>query len=74
MNPRFLLRIRFILAAGQSVEEDVSLVDFPFDGQAYQTEATFVDRDEILIGTYLLRDPLLEIDFPAKTVRLKRTN
>lgn len=74
VNARFLIRTSFLLAAGQTVEEDVYLVDFPFDGQTYSAEATFVERDEILIGTNLLRDHLLEVDFPAQTVRLERVN
>jgi predicted aspartyl protease len=74
VNARFLFRTNFILAAGQTADEDLYLVDFPFDGQIYQAEATFVVRDDILVGTNLLRDHLLEVDFPAQTVRLERVN
>jgi hypothetical protein len=43
-------------------------VDFPFDGQTVRVQATFVDGDEILIGTRMLRDYRLRIDFPARTM------
>ena len=35
MNPRFLLRIRSVLAGGQTVDEDNYEVDFPFDGETH---------------------------------------
>ena len=72
VNARFLCREPSYLAAGQVVDEDTYLVDFPFDGQIYAAEATFVPSDSLLIGTNLLRDHFLELDFPAQTVRLER--
>jgi hypothetical protein len=47
-------------------------VDFPFDGQTEIAEATFVPGREILVGTHLLRQHQLTIDFPAGTLRLDR--
>lgn len=49
------------------------LVDFPFDERLVLAEATFVNGNEILIGTGMLRDYRLAIDFPLKTVALERT-
>jgi predicted aspartyl protease len=72
VNPRFLVRASFFLAAGQSVEEDVYLIDFPFDGLMVEAQTTFVPDVDILIGTHLLRRHRLEIDFPAATVHLER--
>lgn len=72
VNARFLCRNLSLLAAGQLIEEDSFLVDFPFDGRILLAEATFAGHDEILIGTHLLRDYRLEMDFPAQTVRLER--
>ena len=72
VNARFICRNRSLLAAGQIIEEDTYAVDFPFDGQVRLAEATFAAHDEILIGTHLLREHRLEIDFPAGTVRLER--
>jgi predicted aspartyl protease len=72
VNTRFLCRNRSFLAAGQIVEEDSYLVDFPFDGQIQLVEATFVSGSEILIGTHLLRCYRLTIDFPGQTVHLHR--
>ena len=57
---------------GQTIEEDVYLVEFPFDGQIVQAEATFVLGTQILMGTHLLRDYRLTVDFVGKTVELER--
>jgi hypothetical protein len=59
------------LASGQHSEEDLSLVNVPFDGQLLQAEATFVPGREILLGTHLLRLYRLEMSFPAQTVLLE---
>jgi predicted aspartyl protease len=74
VNARFLCRNRSFLAAGQIIEEDSYLVDFPFDGQTQIAEATFVAGSEILIGTHMLREYRLVIDFPARTLRLNPVN
>lgn len=72
VNARFVGRVVSLLAANQRIEEDVFLVDFPFDGRTVRAQATFVDGDEILIGTRLLRDYRLRIDFPARTVAIEK--
>ena len=73
LDARFVGRVLSTLAGGAVVEESAYLVEFSFDGQTIQAEATFVaDREEILIGTRLLREYRLEIDFPARTVKLAR--
>lgn len=69
---RYVGRVTSALAGGQSVEEDVYLVEFPFDGQTVQAEATFVSGSHILIGTHLLREYSLQINFVSKTVQLER--
>lgn len=74
VNPRFICRNRSLLAAGQIIEEDTYIVEYPFDGQISLAEATFADHDEILIGGHLLREHCLEIDYPAQSVRLERVN
>jgi hypothetical protein len=60
------------LAGGQSVKEDVYLIDFPFDGSMVIAETTFVPDANVLVGTGLLLHHKLEIDFPSATVRLER--
>ena len=65
-------RVYSTLAGGHEIREEAYLVQFPFDGEIVAAEATFVAGQEILIGTRLLRNHRLEIDFPAKTVRLTR--
>ena len=70
VHARFIGRMTASLASGQHSEEDLYLVDFPFDGQRVEAEATFVSDQEILIGTHLLRSYRLAIHFPARTVLL----
>jgi hypothetical protein len=60
------------LASGQSIEEDIYSVDFPFDGQTVRAEASFVPGDTILVGTGMLSSYRLVIDFPARAVLLER--
>jgi hypothetical protein len=72
VNARFLCRNRSLLAAGQIVEEDSYLVDFPFDGQIQTLEASFMSAVDILIGIHMLRQYRLVIDFPAGFIRLDR--
>jgi hypothetical protein len=47
-------------------------VEFPFDGEVLAAEATFVPDDSILIGTGLMSQYRLTIDFVAGTVLLER--
>jgi predicted aspartyl protease len=72
VNARLFARGQAILAGGQRVEEDQYQVDFPFDGRLLRAVAAFAPVDEILIGTRLLRDYRLEIDFVARIVALER--
>jgi predicted aspartyl protease len=64
--------VRSALAAGRVVEEDAYSVEFPFDGQTCLAIATFVSDPQILIGTNLLRQHVLQIRFASKAVRLER--
>jgi clan AA aspartic protease len=68
VNAEFVARATSLLAANQRIEEDVFLVDFPFDDRSVRVQATFADGNEILIGTGLLREYRLLVDFPAATV------
>lgn len=72
VNARFFAHGRANLAGGQSVEEEYYLVDFPFDGQTVRAVASFVNGDEILVGTRLLRKHRLVIDFSTREVELER--
>ena len=72
LKPEYVGKVTSSLAGGQTIEEDVYLVDFPFDGQIVQARATFVVGSEILIGTHLLREYRLQIDFVRRTVVLER--
>jgi len=74
LNARYVGRVTSALAGGQTIEEDVYLVDFPFDGKVTQTEATFVADRQILIGTRLLREYRLQVDFVSQTVELERVS
>jgi clan AA aspartic protease len=70
LTAEFVGRVSSLLAAGQRIEEDVYLVALPFDGQTMDVQATFVDGDEILIGTHLLQRYRLTIDFPTKSLSI----
>jgi hypothetical protein len=72
VNPRFRARTRSLLAGGQEIDEDSYEVEFPFDGQTLDVEATFAPGGEILVGTNLLWNYLLEINFIDMTVRLQK--
>jgi predicted aspartyl protease len=72
VNARFLHETISQLASNVSVVEELYLVDFPFDHQTIEAEATFVEGQEILIGTHLLQRHRLTINFVARTVRIQR--
>ncbi len=70
---RYVGRVTSSLAAGQIIEEDLYLVEFPFDGQTMRAEASFVSGAEMLVGTRLLKHHRLEIDFARKKLSISRT-
>jgi len=72
LNPRYIGRMIPVLAGGQTIEEELYRVHFPFDGEMIQAEATFVADSDILIGTRLLREYRLQIDFIRRTVILEK--
>jgi predicted aspartyl protease len=61
-----------ILADGSIIKDAIYEFDFPFDGHMVRVYASFSPVTENLIGTALLADYRLEIDFPADTVELTR--
>jgi clan AA aspartic protease len=69
---RYFGRLKSYLAAGKVVREDVYRLEFPFNGERVSATATFASGNEILIGTRLMKNYRLEIDFPARTVVLQR--
>ena len=72
LNPRYIGRVISVLAGGQTIEEELYRVNFRFDGKMISAEATFVVSNEILIGTRLLREYRLQIDFVKRTVILEK--
>lgn len=60
------------LAAGIVVSEEIFLVELDFDGKHEFTPATFAAVNHVLVATRLMRHHRLELDFPARTVRLER--
>jgi predicted aspartyl protease len=72
LNCRFIGPQISILAGDQRIEEDAYEVEITFDDKLMRAEATFVVGRQILIGTRILRSHRLEIDFPARSVRLTR--
>jgi len=72
LNPRYIGRVTSVLAGGQTIEEAFYQVNFLFDSTIIPAEATFVVDGEILIGTRLLQEYFLQIDFVRRTVVLER--
>ena len=72
LEPEYVGKVTSSLAGGQTIEEDVYLVEFPFDGNIVQARATFVANGEILIGTHLLQEYRLQINFVRRTVVLEQ--
>ena len=72
LNPQYIGQITSVLAGGQTIEEELYRVNFLFDGWTIPAEVTFVIDGEILIGTRLLREYHLQIDFVRRTVVLER--
>ncbi|MDE0426118.1 MAG: hypothetical protein OXN25_14770 [Candidatus Poribacteria bacterium] len=72
LNPQYIGKVTSVLAGGQRIVEELYRVNFPFDGKMIQAEATFVVGSEILIGTHLLREYRLQIDFVRRTIMLER--
>jgi predicted aspartyl protease len=72
VNPEYCGQTESILAGGQCVLEDAYEIAFPFDGEIVLAETTFVVGNEILLGTGMLQQYRLEINFRAKTVLLER--
>jgi predicted aspartyl protease len=73
VNPRFLAPTEWLLAGDQPIVEDTYEVDFPFDGKELAAEATFVSGDTILLGTGLMAEYRLTVDFSARSVLLERS-
>ena len=72
LNPQYIGEVISVLAGGQTIEEELYRVNFPFDGKMISAEATFVIGSEILIGTRLLQEYCLQIDFVKRTVVLEK--
>ena len=72
LNARYVGQMTSASAGGKMLEETVYLVDFPFDDKVIEAEATFVPSSEMLIGTHLLREYRLLINFASRTVELER--
>jgi predicted aspartyl protease len=60
------------LAGGQSIVEDTYLLKLPFDGREIEVEATFVADKYVLIGTSLLKQHRLEVNFLERSVAIER--
>ena len=72
LAPVYVGTVTSSLAGGQTVVEDCYQVQIPFDGRAVTAQATFVDAPSILIGTRLIQEYRLTVDFPEKAVQLER--
>jgi clan AA aspartic protease len=72
LNPQYLFDSVSILAAGQTVVEQLFEVHIVFDGQPMMAEVTFVPGSQILLGTAMLKDHRLDINFRTCQVVIDR--
>ena len=72
LNPQYIGEVTSVLAGGQTIKEELYQINFFFDHRVVPAEATFVIDSDILIGTRLLQEYRLQIDFVMKTVILER--
>ena len=72
LNPQYIGEVTSILAGGQTITEELYRVNFLFDGKVILAEATFVVDSDILVGTHLIQEYRLQIDFVNRTVVLER--
>ncbi len=61
------------LAGGQVITEDWYLFDLEFDGEWIEAMTTFAQSETALIGTRLMQEHRLLIDFVGRSVLLTRT-
>jgi clan AA aspartic protease len=72
MNLQPVGRMPYELADGSLVDEDVFLGEVTFDGQRQRVLVTLTDSTDSLIGTALLKDCSLRIDFVRRIVEVRR--
>ena len=72
LSARYCGRVKSRLAGGQSLTEHCYLVEMEFDGTELEVEVTFADSESALIGTRLMQEHLLQIDFVRRSVALTR--
>lgn len=68
----FYAETEIVLGDGQIVVEDLFTIDFPFDGNMVSIQASFADTSELLVGTLLLQNHRLEVNFVTRTVELEK--
>lgn len=68
---QFIGTEKYEIATGALVEQEVYLGEISFDGDRGMAYTVATDARDVLIGTKLLRDKLLTIDFRTKLVVLK---
>jgi len=61
-----------MLAGDVTIVQEFYEVQIPFDGEMVHAIASFVEGNTILLGTGLLMQYVLHIDFPDGTVSLER--
>ena len=71
LNAQYLFDAVSALAGGQSVVEQFFEVLIPFDGVDVVAEVTFVSGSQLLLGTALLKNHRLYIDFKARKVLIE---
>jgi len=73
LDAEFVGEVTAELASGIRITEAVYRAQIPFDGRDVDAIVSFVDGDGVLLGTGMLSDHVLKIDFPAGTVQIERS-
>ncbi len=63
---------RYELANGEVIVKDVFRGRVVFDGREHEVDLILTASQDTLIGASLLKDYTLSIDYPGRTVRIKR--
>lgn len=69
---RYLGEVDVVLGGGQDVTEQLFAIEFPFDGQTRTVPTSFAPVEEVLIGTAMLDEYRLEINFVVRTVLVEK--
>ena len=66
--------VESLLASNQVIIEPSYDVEVIFDGNPILANVTFCESESVLLGTKMLKEHRLEIDFPNQSLRISRAS